>query len=218
MRKVYGFASADGGLLDVIPEQAAVVQEIYRQYLSGNSLGGIADFLFESNIPSPTGKDKWSKSVIDSMLTNNKYINTIIPFADYFAVQVEKGKRSSIDEDTDQRKATQYYSKDVLSGLLFCEECGGVYWRITRPSGEVVWRCSNKVKHGKRICRSAPSISEEQLKQSICEMLGMDEFDPWVVKGRLESIQAAADGTLNPEMVQSECQSFFNEKPMQLKT
>lgn len=56
MRKVYGFASADGGLFDVIPEQDAVVQEIYRQYLSGNSLGGIADFLFESNIPSPTGK------------------------------------------------------------------------------------------------------------------------------------------------------------------
>ena len=105
MRKVYGFASAADGLLDVIPQQAAVVQEIYRQYLSGKSLGGIADFLFDSKIPSPTGKEKWSRSVLDAMLTNNKYINTIVTFEDYFAVQVEKGKRSSIDEDTNQRKA-----------------------------------------------------------------------------------------------------------------
>lgn len=208
MRKVYGFAPAAGGLLEIIPEQAAVVQEIYRQYLSDKSLGGIADFLFENHIPSPTGKEKWSVSVLGTMLTNNKYIGKIISFEDYFAVQVEKGKRSSIDEDTNQRKATQYYSKDVLSGLLFCEDCGGVYWRITRPSGEVVWRCSNKVKHGKRICQNAPSISEVQLKRSICEMLDMDEFDAQVIKDRLESIQVTSDGSLKPEMVLHEFPCF----------
>ena len=209
MRKVYGFASADGGLLVVIPKQAAIVQEIYRQYLSGNSLGGIADFLFQNDVPSPTGKEKWSKSVLDAMLTNNKYINIIIAFDEYFAVQVEKGKRSCVDEDTNQRKATQYYSKDVLSGLLFCGECVGVYRRITRPSGEVVWRCVNRVKYGKRVCHNAPSISEERLKHSICGMLGMEEFDPREVKEKLESIQVAAGGTLNPERIESECQSFF---------
>lgn len=204
MRKVYGFAPAADGLLEIVPKQAAVVQEIYRQYLSGKSMGGIADFLFENHIPSPTGKEKWSVSVLDTMLTNNKYIGQIISFEDYFAVQVEKGKRSNIDEDTNKRKATQYYSKDVLSGLLFCEDCGGVYWRINRPSGEVVWRCSNKVKHGKHICKNAPSISEVQIKQGICEMLGLDEFDDQEIKDRLKSIQVTLDGKLKPEMVQRE--------------
>lgn len=122
------------------------------------------------------------------MITNNTYMGKIISFEDCFAVQVEKGKRSNIDGDTNKRKTTQYYSKDVLSGLLFCEDCGGVYWRITRPSGEVVWRCSNKVKHGKRICKNTPSISEVQLKQGICEMLGLDEFDDKEIKDRLKSI------------------------------
>ena len=32
--------------------------------------------------------------------------------------------------------------------FFVCEKCGAVYWRISRPSGEIVWRCSNKVKHG----------------------------------------------------------------------
>lgn len=204
MRKVYGFEAANNGLLEVVPQQAAIVQEIYRQYLSGKSLGGIADFLFEQSIPSPSGKERWSKSVLDKMLSNAKYINSIVSFEDYFAVQNEKGKRSSIDEDTNKRKATQYYSKDVLSGLFICAECGGVYWRITRPSGEIVWRCSNRVKHGKAICHHAPSLPEKELKQAVFKMLGISEFDPEVVKERLECVHVLSDGTLAPEFVQRE--------------
>lgn len=208
MKKVYGLGASDNGLLEVIPEQAAVVQEIYRLYLSGKSLGGIADFLFEQNIPSPSGKERWSKSVLDKMLSNAKYINTVISFDDYFAVQHEKGKRSSIDEDTNKRKATQYYSKDVLSGLFICAECGGVYWRITQPSGEIVWRCSNRVKHGKAICQHAPSLPENELKQSVCQMLGISEFDPEAVKKNLECVQVLSGGTLSPEFIRREYQEL----------
>lgn len=107
MRKAYGFKASDNSLLEVIPEQAAVAQEIYRQYLSGKSLGGIVDLLFEQHIPYPSCKERWSKSVLNKMLSNAKYINTIIIFEDYFAVQNEKDKRSNIDEDTNKRKATQ---------------------------------------------------------------------------------------------------------------
>jgi hypothetical protein len=191
-------------LLQIIPEQAAIVQEVYRQYLSGKSLGGIADFLFEKGIPSPAGKERWSRSVLDSMLSNSKYIGGIIGFDDYYAVQAEKGKRSNIDEDSNKRKATQYYSKDVLSGLFICAECGAVYWRITRPTGEVVWRCSNKVKHGKSICRHAPSIPEDDLKRAVCKMLNISEFDPQAVKENLECIRIASDGSLTPQFIQRE--------------
>jgi hypothetical protein len=61
MKKVYGLAPAPNGLLQIIPEQAAIVQEIYRQYLSGKSLGGIADFLFDKGIPSPSDKERWGR-------------------------------------------------------------------------------------------------------------------------------------------------------------
>lgn len=204
MRKVFGFEAADHGLLEVNANQAIIVQKIYRQYLSGKSLGGIADFLFEQSILSPSGKNQWSKSVLDKLLSNPKYMNGIISFEDYFAVQHEKEKRSSMDESTNQRKTTQYYSKDVLSGLFICAECGGVYWRITRPSGEVVWRCSNKVKHGKRICQHAPSLNENELKQAVCRMLGISEFDSEAVRGNLASILVSADRSLTPDFIQRE--------------
>lgn len=209
MRKVFGFETADHGLLEVNANQAIIVQEIYRQYLSGKSLGGIADFLFEQSIPSPSGKNQWSKSVLDKLLSNPKYMNGIISFEDYFAVQYEKEKRSSMDESTNQRKVTQYYSKDVLSGLFICAECGGVYWRITRPSGEVVWRCSNNVKHGKCICQHAPSLNENELKQAICRMLGISEFDPEAVRGNFTSILVSADKSLTPDFVQREYHELY---------
>ncbi|HWQ75627.1 MAG TPA: recombinase family protein, partial [Syntrophomonas sp.] len=204
MKKIYGFETAPSGLLQITPEQATIVQKIYRQYLSGKSLGGIADFLFEKGISSPSGKEHWGRSVLDVLLSNSKYLNGIVNFDDYFAVQIEKGKRSNIDEDSNKRKATQYYSKDVLSGLLICEECGAVYWRITRPSGEIVWRCSNKVKHGKRVCQHAPSILEDDLKRAICEILDISEFDPQTVKANLECAHVTANGSLVPEFIQRE--------------
>ncbi|WP_312614087.1 zinc ribbon domain-containing protein [Oscillibacter sp.] len=87
-------------------------------------------------------------------------------------------------------------------GLLICEECGAVYWRIARPSGEIMWRCSSKVKYGKRICQHAPSILDDDVKQAICEILDMPEFDPQAVKKHLECVRISPDGSLTPEFIQ----------------
>ena len=43
----YGFMLASDSHIIVDPEKANIVRTIYQQYLSGKSLGGIADFLFE---------------------------------------------------------------------------------------------------------------------------------------------------------------------------
>lgn len=163
----YGFVQKQDDIF-VEPQQVEVVREIFQRYLNGDSLGGIADFLFEQVVLSPTGQERWTRTTISKLLSNSKYIGYIISFEDYFAVQVDKGNRSSIDEDTNQRKGIRYSSQNVLSGLLVCAECGANYRRITRPSGEAVWRCANKVEHGKKICKNAPSISETTIKKHLC--------------------------------------------------
>ena len=129
----YGFVQKQNGIF-VEPEQAEVVRTIFQRYLNGDSLGGIADF-FEQGILSPTGQERWTRPSISKLLSNSKYIGYIISFEDYFAVQVDKGNRSNIDENTNQRKVTRYSSQNVLSGLLICAECGANYRRITHPSG-----------------------------------------------------------------------------------
>lgn len=130
----YGFIRKPTGIF-IEPYQAKVVQQIYQRYLAGDSLEGIADFLFQYGPPSPQGKEQWTRPVISSLLSNQKYTRYIIDFGDFFMVQGEKDKRSNIDEYTDKRMAARYSSQNVvLSGLLVCAECGANYRRITRST------------------------------------------------------------------------------------
>lgn len=111
-------------------------------------------------------------------------------------VQGEKGKRSNIDEDTGKRKAARYSSQNVLSGLLVCAECGANYRRITRPSGEVVWRCANRVEHGKQICKHSPSISEKSIKEELRRRLEIGNYDEWKVAVTIDTIFIQEDSLL----------------------
>ena len=195
----YGFMLAPEGNVSVDQEKANPVRTIYQQYLSGMSLKGIADSLFAQGIPSPRGKVQWTQAVINDLLSNQRYIGSIVSFDEFFMAQGEKGKRSNIDEDTNQRKTTRYNSQSVLSGLLICGECGRNYRRITRPSGEVVWRCANRVEHGKRFCKYSPSILEQQIKDIICAKLHMAAFDEQAVNKYIDSVTIQPDVTLEIE-------------------
>lgn len=199
----YGFVQKPTGIF-IEPQQAKVVQQIYQRYLAGDSLEGIDDFLFQEDIPSPQGKERWTRPVINNLLSNNKYIGYIVSFETFFLVQGEKGKRSNVNEYTGKRKAARYSSQNVLSGRLVCSECGANYRRITRPSGEVVWRCANRVEHGKRICKHSPSISEVQLKEDICKLLKMDSFHELKVAESIDRILIQRNGTLEIDYKEQE--------------
>ena len=198
----YGFMLAPDGNITIDQEKADIVRTIYLQYLSGMSLKGIADFLFFQNVPSPRGRSQWTQAVISDLLSNQRYIGSIVSFDEFLMVQGEKGMRSNLDEVTNQRKATRYNSQSVLSGLLVCGECGRNYRRITRPFGEVVWRCANRVEHGKRYCKHSPSIPEQQIKDAICNKLCIEAFDEQAVKKHIYSITIQPNGELEMETQQ----------------
>ena len=109
-----------------------------------------------------------------------------------------------MDEDTGKRKAARYSSQNALSGLLVCAECGANYRRITRPSGEVVWRCASRVEHGKRLCKHSPSISEERIKEELYRRLEMGSYDKWKVAETIDTILIQEDGFLKIEFKSQE--------------
>ena len=198
----YGFMLTPDGNITIDQEKTSIVRAIYQQYLSGMSLKGIADFLFFQNVPSPRGRSQWTQAVISDLLSNQRYIGSIVRFDEFLMVQGEKGMRSNLDEVTNQRKTTRYNSQSVLSGLLVCGECRRNYRRITRPSGEVVWRCANRVEHGKRYCKHSPSIPEQQIKDAICNKLCIEAFDEQAVKKHIYSITIQPNGELEMETQQ----------------
>ena len=67
-----------GSTLEIVPEQAEVVRNIFNWYLQGDSFHRIATKLYESQIPSPTGKEKWTAAAISKLLSNEKYTGDVI--------------------------------------------------------------------------------------------------------------------------------------------
>jgi hypothetical protein len=110
--------------------------------------------------------------MLDKLLFNRKYA-AIVGMDQYFAAQFEKDRRSVTDQDTGKRKAARYDSRNVLSGLLICAECGRSYRRVQRASGEIVWRCANRVEYGHRICENSPTVTEADLMRYLSDLLGM---------------------------------------------
>jgi len=100
----------------------------------------------------------------------------IISQAEFDKVQQEKKQRTNISYTGQgkQVRSRTRYSSDPISGLLVCGECGSSYRRITRNTSEekeIVWRCANRVEHGKKYCKSSPTGSQQQLKESALKYL-----------------------------------------------
>lgn len=134
-KKLYGYVKDEDGNLVIEPTQAQVVRDIYCWYIAGESILGIQKKLAEQGVPSPGGKEQWSKRTIDKILTSEKYIGNVlisdsvirgrmfrvknshppIITEDVFrAAQEAREKRSNItvsEMGERKRKSTKYSSK-----------------------------------------------------------------------------------------------------------
>ena len=65
MRIPYGFNLTGSGTLEINQSTVDVVQNIFNYYMSGASLGKVVDGLYAEQIPSPTGKPRWTRAAVD---------------------------------------------------------------------------------------------------------------------------------------------------------
>ena len=74
----YGYRIDSKGKLKIHPNEATYVVYIFERFAAGDSLGKISDGLFLMDVPSPTGKEIWSKETISKILSNEKYAGDVI--------------------------------------------------------------------------------------------------------------------------------------------
>ena len=77
-RKCYGYNRTTDGSLIINQQEAEIVKWIFESYCGGNSLGKIAKALEEHGIPSPKGKGKWNREAISKLLSNEKYVRSVL--------------------------------------------------------------------------------------------------------------------------------------------
>jgi len=73
-----GYTKDENGKLIVVEEEAKVVRLIYDLYLKGYGCRKIKSHLEKNGIKTVTGKGIWSTSTIDRILSNEKYIGTVL--------------------------------------------------------------------------------------------------------------------------------------------
>lgn len=104
------------GELVINEQQAEVVKDIYDWYLQGMSLGQIKGKLEENHIKTASGKAVWSKSVIQEMLCNEKYMGDCM-LQKYFTEYYLSGKKV---KNIGQRN--RYYVYDNHPGIISKEK------------------------------------------------------------------------------------------------
>lgn len=88
-----GYDKDENGRLVVVESEAVIVRIIFELYLKGFGVRRIKKFLEENGIKTVTGKDVWSTSTIDRILSNEKYVVDVL-MQKSFTEDFLTGKRS----------------------------------------------------------------------------------------------------------------------------
>ena len=188
-----GYDKGEDGNLSLNEDEAKTVRLIYKLFLEGYSFYSIAKELTNLNIKSPGHKDKWNRSAVESILTNEKYKGDALLQKSYtvdFLTKKHKKNEGEIPQYYVEDNHTPIVSKEVFemvqqeikkrtkggrrySGVgifgskIKCMECGSWYgakvWHSTDKYKKTIYRCNHKY-GDKKVCET-PHLTEEEIKE-----------------------------------------------------
>ena len=143
-RPPYGYRNGEHGTLEVVPEESAVVELIYRLYTEqGLGLRLVVRHLNEREIPTRRG-GRWNMVTIRDLLRNPTYMGTYTRFGmrrlkSHQAIIPPKSFRATQDATRARRPFARAINSEpfLLSGLAYCDYCGNKMMGVTRRQ---TWR------------------------------------------------------------------------------
>ena len=162
--KMMGYRLRDG-VLTVVPEEAEIVRQIFKDYLSGMGENAIARKLIRMGVAPMRSERLWNRTSIRYILTNEKYCGNMLLQKTYIENYISKkpvrnhGERTRYlvensheaiipkemfdSAQAERRKRREKMNADgrqwsrryPFSGIIECGECGMHYRRRTVRSG-----------------------------------------------------------------------------------
>ena len=187
-----GYEKGENGQPVVNEKEAAVVRLIFRLFLEGKTPAGICRHLEADGIPTPSGKQKWSQTTVNSILRNEKYKGDALlqkRFTVDFLTKRTKTNTGEVPQfyvegshtaiispqefdmvqtEIERRKSIcgHYSGSSVFSSKLVCADCGAFFgqkvWHSTDKYRKVIWRCNAKF-NGEHKCVT-PHLTEDEIK------------------------------------------------------
>jgi len=138
----------ENGKIVVVENAAILVRKIYQLFLrEGKTCSGIAEYLNEEKIKTPSGKScKWTKNTVNSILRNEKYKGDALLqktyTADFLEHRVEKN----------EGHLPQYYVENSHPAIIDKEEWEIVQAELTRRESLGAAYSGNSIFSSKLIC------------------------------------------------------------------
>ena len=143
-QRSYGFRKAPTGEMSIVEEEAAVIRNMARWFLDGDSLERIKHRLEEAGIETTTGKKTWSTGTIYNILINEKIMGDVLLQKTFTADYLTKRRV----KNSGQQK--QYYVKNHHEAII----PKTVYYKIQ----EEIARRSSLKKAGTRKGKTAQGV------------------------------------------------------------
>jgi DNA invertase Pin-like site-specific DNA recombinase len=194
--RLLGFAKDENKNLVIVPEQAEIIRQIFRLYLSGVSAYKIAKILTDQNMPGCRAK-AWHANRITSIISNEKYAGSCLmqkSFVNENGKQVKNhGQRAkywiehsheAIISQSDWDQAQQIRKSRApkrypYTSLLRCAFCGCALIRCVHEKRWVSWICGRSLSQGISACIGSripePRLIALTVEQPITEPVIVEE-------------------------------------------
>ena len=97
-QRLLGYKKGKNDKPEIVPEEAEIVKEIYRNYLDGMSLNMIVDILNEKGLTTKGKNSPYRKEVVQRILTNEKYTGDALLQKTYVTDCITKKTRKNNGE------------------------------------------------------------------------------------------------------------------------
>lgn len=222
------------------PVEVQTVRNIFNMYLQGKSMSDIANWLSGEKVETPSGKEKWGKTTIESILKNPLYYGELYQgrfekqgysntghskeikkvnrkewiYGGTFEAIIDKVVFNMVKDKIEENKSvrTKDGDKKLFTAILKCAECGrALVYR--KKSGS--YQCAGTLREPYD-CRSH-LVSELELKKIINEKIKLvleNGFNADVVKDVINKIEL---GTNNKALefeikcIDEEIDSYINQ-------
>ena len=203
----------------IIPEEAEAVRWMFKMYIDGVPLRGIAESMNSAGIRTTLGND-FQEASVRQLIFNEVYAGDIRRQKCYMADPITKTKvkncgelpqyymadchEAIIDRETYakvqaemERRAGLVNPTYPFTGKIKCGICGQSFTRrkgTTKGKEYVSWFCRAKKEVG-MTCTSR-NYSEQNLMEICAKLMGTDSFDGTAFESSVRIISALPDGSL----------------------
>ena len=242
MRTMFGYRISRQNGIEINPEQAEVIKEMYARVIRGDSLTSIVHWLNRNGYPGMRG-GKWTAGRVRDALSNEKYMGDSLlqkgfrnnhiekkmlrnhgELPKYYATETHpaiidkatfEAAQQALARIAEQKPEAKPKSTHIFTGMIICAACGKTYHHM-KNHGRSRWVCQTYFIEGKDYCQSK-QIPEETIMELACGILGWDHFDQSAFREAVDHLTAIYPNTLvfhlrNGKEIRSEWQNKSRAK------